>query len=50
MHERYTTLGHVNQHIKEIDLGYTDDKNRPTQITRDALDRDDKLGQRGMYM
>ncbi|XP_062524009.1 uncharacterized protein LOC134198610 [Corticium candelabrum] len=44
--QRYFTLETLNQQIKYVDLGYNKGKDRPTQITRDAIDRDDKLGQR----
>ncbi|XP_062512166.1 uncharacterized protein LOC134187996 isoform X2 [Corticium candelabrum] len=44
--QRYFTLVTLNQQMKYVDLGYNEGKDRPTQITRDAIDRDDKLGQR----
>ena len=46
--EKYFDLVTLNAQIRDLDLGYNDNKDRPTHISRDILDRDDKLGQRGI--
>lgn len=47
---KYFTLAILNQRIKDFDLGYGESKNRPTLISRDAVDKDNKLGQRGIVV
>ena len=50
IHEEYFTLSYLNKRIMDLDLGYNDSKDRPTQLTKDTVARDNKLGQRGIHI
>lgn len=47
LQQKYFALSHLNQRIRDLDLGYNDSKDRPI-ISKDTVDKDNKLGQRGI--